>query len=318
MSRLSDTRAPGSHVVAFFETDTDLVRDVARFLAEEVKAGRVGVAVATTAHQLAFRNELRRLGVDVKKATSDGSFVMLDAHVTLEEISVDGEVRIDRLDDAVRSLLGQVTGSGREVSIYGEMAQLLWHAGQVGSVIRLESLWNDMQRDFEFSLYCSYHVDRVENDPNSVHPICGLHTAVLDSPLQSGVLLSDVVTFAGGPVSPRKARHYVLGVLKDWKLTDCNDDAALVVSELTTNAVRHAGSPFTVQVTRRGSRLRISVSDKSSRVPVSREMGPGSLSGRGLVLVREVSVDWGYSLTPTGKDVWSELLIQPHSTEKAI
>lgn len=315
MSRLSDTRAPGAHVVAFFETDAELVRDVGRFLAQEIQAGRVGVAVATPQHQRAFENELRRLGVDVNKALSQGSYVPLDAHVTLEQITVDGEVRIDRFDSAVRALLRQVTGAGRGVAIYGEMVQLLWHAGQVGSVIHLELLWNDMQREFDFSLYCSYHSDRVEKDPNSVHPICGLHTAVAENTVSSEVLLSDVASFAGETVSPRKARQFVLGLLESWSITDLKADAALVVSELATNAVRHARSPFSVQLARRGSRLRVSVFDESSLVPAPREADPGSLSGRGLMLVREVSVDWGYSVTPTGKYVWSELLIHSHSED---
>lgn len=85
------------------------------------------------------------------------------------------------------------------------------------------------------------------------------------------------------------------------------DDAQLVVTELATNAIVHARSPFTVVAEARDSRVRLSVQDVSSITPTLRDPAPMGPSGRGLHLVAAVAVDWGVELTPDGKTVWAEL-----------
>jgi anti-sigma regulatory factor (Ser/Thr protein kinase) len=85
------------------------------------------------------------------------------------------------------------------------------------------------------------------------------------------------------------------------------DDARLVVSELTTNAVVHAGSPFSVAVRHEGSAIRIAVHDSNPTLPVLRDGGPAAPSGRGLHLVRALTSAWGVDRSPDGKTVWAEL-----------
>lgn len=89
-------------------------------------------------------------------------------------------------------------------------------------------------------------------------------------------------------------------------MTDLNDDVALVVSELATNAMVHAQTPFTVslQVTQT---LLLTVADGSPAEPVlvaARVLDPG---GRGLTIVALLSRDWGaYQHPDGGKSVWAE------------
>jgi anti-sigma regulatory factor (Ser/Thr protein kinase) len=86
------------------------------------------------------------------------------------------------------------------------------------------------------------------------------------------------------------------------------DCLELVVSELATNAVIHAGSPFEVAVVH-GPRIRVEVSDASSQPPV---MGApaafDATGGRGLHLVDACAEKWGYDLLTNGKVVWASLL----------
>lgn len=71
----------------------------------------------------------------------------------------------------------------------------------------------------------------------------------------------------------------------------------LVVSELVTNAVRHARTPpgrlLLVRFVLRAERLRIEVHDASSGRPAPRAVGLGDESGRGLWLVKQLSLAWG-------------------------
>jgi anti-sigma regulatory factor (Ser/Thr protein kinase) len=84
-------------------------------------------------------------------------------------------------------------------------------------------------------------------------------------------------------------------------------DAQLVVSELTTNAVIHAASAPTVIATFDDGRLRIEVHDHDPTPP---QLGdrPGTDGGWGLRIVAAAADGWGWTLTPSGKQVWAELL----------
>ena len=44
----------------------------------------------------------------------------------------------------------------RPIRVYGEMVGLLWRRNQTGPALALESLWNDLGRREQFSLFCSY------------------------------------------------------------------------------------------------------------------------------------------------------------------
>jgi anti-sigma regulatory factor (Ser/Thr protein kinase) len=115
--------------------------------------------------------------------------------------------------------------------------------------------------------------------------------------------------FRAGPEAPFAARRFVAGLLGRHEHGDRvdADDAQLVVSELATNAVMHAGTPFSVAVRCDGSAIRISVHDCSSTQPVMRDGNIRAVSGRGLRLIDMVARSWGVEHGPDGKTVWAEL-----------
>ena len=99
-----------------------------------------------------------------------------------------------------------------------------------------------------------------------------------------------------------------------WGLADSvTSDASLVVSELVTNSVLHAGTSIGVAVRRLGDGVRIEVSDGSSYLPVVDAARPEdllanrSMTGRGLALVAAMSDRWGAEPAPKGKVVWAEV-----------
>lgn len=89
------------------------------------------------------------------------------------------------------------------------------------------------------------------------------------------------------------------------------ETAALVVSELVTNAVLHARTPVDLTLRWAGSQIRIEVQDDNGQVPRTKEYGPDAASGRGLLLVGSLSQEWGVHATASGKVVWSELRDEP-------
>jgi anti-sigma regulatory factor (Ser/Thr protein kinase) len=116
-------------------------------------------------------------------------------------------------------------------------------------------------------------------------------------------------TFQWSGRSPGQARHFVANTLAAWGYRGAVlDDAALIASELATNAVLHARTEFTVVVSRRpGGNIRIAVGDTSLMRPRPRRGGPLETSGRGLRLVEALAGEWGADVLPDGKVIWAEL-----------
>jgi anti-sigma regulatory factor (Ser/Thr protein kinase) len=89
------------------------------------------------------------------------------------------------------------------------------------------------------------------------------------------------------------------------------DDAALLVSEICTNAIKHARSELTLRVWAEPARLRISVEDREGATlprPGRAARGdPEAESGWGLLLVEALADAWGIQTTPGGKRVWFDL-----------
>ncbi|WP_254885657.1 SpoIIE family protein phosphatase [Streptomyces sp. NA02950] len=113
---------------------------------------------------------------------------------------------------------------------------------------------------------------------------------------------------ASDPAVVAGVRAAVLRQLEQWGLGDCGFTAELVLSELITNAIRHATGPIRVQLLRdRG--LICEVSDSSSTSPHLRYAATTDEGGRGLFLVAQFADRWGTRYTPDGKVIWAELAL---------
>lgn len=111
------------------------------------------------------------------------------------------------------------------------------------------------------------------------------------------------------PESAAAARRLLVRALELWGLPQLADTATLVLSELVSNAVRHAsGEGMRVNVTRVGARrVRVSVFDRDTTRPRVQDQDPGAERGRGLFIVSAAAASWGVELLPGGKNVWAEL-----------
>lgn len=83
-------------------------------------------------------------------------------------------------------------------------------------------------------------------------------------------------------------------------------DVALVISELATNAVLHAGGELDVSVAWSGPVVRIAVCDASAARPEPLDPEGSSVGGRGLRIVELLADDWGVEELDDGKAVWVE------------
>jgi anti-sigma regulatory factor (Ser/Thr protein kinase) len=122
-------------------------------------------------------------------------------------------------------------------------------------------------------------------------------------------------TFSADPGSVPAARRYVTDLLGQAPAQLCQT-AALLVSELATNVVRHADTrQFVVEVEfTPGDRLRVGVTDTGHGSPVPQTPAVTAEHGRGLQLVATLADRWGAHRRRSTheKTVWFELLV-PHA-----
>ncbi|MFG3115973.1 ATP-binding protein [Streptomyces sp. NPDC048197] len=167
----------------------------------------------------------------------------------------------------------------------------------------------------------------------TAHPAETVHDALPEEAFEESWWMPAPDGFAACALSScaqtvAEARRFTRATLSGWQLTaDVTENAALVVTELVSNALRHgirAGEPDAVPVargfalvpapvcpawlalTRQETAVLCAVSDTGTDAPVVRTADPLAESGRGLHLVDRLSEAWGW--TPpdhSGKTVWA-------------
>jgi sigma-B regulation protein RsbU (phosphoserine phosphatase) len=121
----------------------------------------------------------------------------------------------------------------------------------------------------------------------------------------------------GEPRSPGLARALVREIVAECGLEAIADEAALLTTELATNAVRHAGTAMHVEVSADASGITVRVTD-GSRAMLGLQLTTSALSedGRGLQLVDALATTWGVDYGSHGKSVWFRIDVvagQPRS-----
>jgi len=109
------------------------------------------------------------------------------------------------------------------------------------------------------------------------------------------------------PSSVAAARKMVREVLTEARRVDLVETAQLLVSEVVTNALVHAGTPMVFHAFVGDSGLRVEVTDGSTQVPAPRAYSATAGTGRGLRLLQQLVDHWGTLALPNGKTVWFEL-----------
>ncbi|WP_214318599.1 ATP-binding protein [Nonomuraea sediminis] len=127
----------------------------------------------------------------------------------------------------------------------------------------------------------------------------------------SSDILSRSYTLSSVSASVPAARIWVRQMLARWKLTQLTEPAELLVSELITNAIKHAktgGAPITLVLSHVSGTLRLEVHDPDQNGrPIPQQPAADEEVGRGLWIVGTFADRWDVEITEVGKAVWFEL-----------
>jgi len=114
------------------------------------------------------------------------------------------------------------------------------------------------------------------------------------------------------PGSAAKSRAFVSRHLAEHQLPHLEDNIRLVASELATNAVVHAQTPFTMTLSRTGSRVLLSATDSAPRAPRRRSPRVGDEGGYGLIIMELLSLAWGVTRDENQvKTIWASFDAHP-------
>lgn len=301
--------APGDHVVQFYDGEEDLVALVGSYLSAAVQDGDTVIAIASRAHIPVLEAAMAGCGVDVEGACQDGLLEFIGAEEALSWFMVDGMPSPEAFDASVGSAVRKAAGRGRPVRAFGEMVALLWAEGNHAGAVELERLWNGLQDQAPFSLFCGYprSLMAAGTSAESFGEVCELHTHVLEgAPLPREAESS--WRFVSSPEAARRARRFVEDTVADWGLDGVLDLAVIAAGELAANAVMHAGGDFTIGLRRLPDRLRLIVGDPRPHPVAPKDPPVTAIGGRGLAMVATLADDWGCELKDGGKVIWADFL----------
>jgi anti-anti-sigma factor len=172
--------------------------------------------------------------------------------------------------------------------------------------------------------------------PGTALVLCGTRRAVADALIGSGVArrlamypsldqalanararpprLSEGLPLGPVPTAAAAGRAFVLEVCGRWGLEELAGSAALLASELVTNAVVHARTAMELRVELRGRWLQVAVHDQDPNLDWVLAAKEGTDRGLGLGIVDRVASSWGVRQDKAGgKTVWCTLALPPEA-----
>jgi PAS domain S-box-containing protein len=173
--------ASPEHQLTFYESDEVLADAVAAYAGAGLAEGTAVLIIATEPHRLVFAARLEARGFDIVSARAEGRLVLLDAQDTLSRFMIDSLPDWNLFREITASVLDRIAtqGSSSGLRAYGEMVDVLWRQGNAAAAVRLEEMWNALQRERSFTLLCAYGMESFYEEPRGVQLVCGAHSHVL-------------------------------------------------------------------------------------------------------------------------------------------
>lgn len=155
-----------------YDDDGAFIHDLTEFVGAALGSGGSCIVIATHLHHRNLNRRLRHNSIDVRRISSAGRYVALDARETLCRFMVDGHPDPQRFCGVIEPVLQQAKNVLRNenstICVFAEMVALLWADGNRTAAIELEHLWDDLARRHRLTLRCVYPVS---NFADQAHPV---------------------------------------------------------------------------------------------------------------------------------------------------
>jgi DNA-binding NarL/FixJ family response regulator len=172
------------HDLLPYTTDEVLVNAVMGFFDSALDAGDSIVAVVTAPHRKALDAEFKRRGVNIAAMADSGRYTTVDSAEALESVLAggipDGGLFAAAMDTLVERGCSAATGSNPHVTIFGEIAPLLYARGDRDGMLRLEQIAGEYTATRQASILCCYSTGCLDDTPVYAG-ICGHHSTVVSA-----------------------------------------------------------------------------------------------------------------------------------------
>jgi hypothetical protein len=198
------SRTPSKHIVQLFDDSESVTDAVTTFVGEGLSRGDTILLLLTSPHWDMTAERLAAKGGDVQAPLQDGRLVLRDAATLLDEVRRRDVPDAAAFDAHVGVLVRNLCSTGRHLRVYGEMVNLLSSVGDYRGAHKLEDLWNSLQRQEAFTLFCGYSAVNFGNPATAqaLRQICESHSHIRSNPRD--MLATFLLGFAapGHQVSP--------------------------------------------------------------------------------------------------------------------
>jgi len=192
------SRGEATDSLEFFDDVARLVNEIGRTLCVALDVGHAAVCVVTPATRDLLEKQLRDRGIDVEAVRGQGQYVFLDATETLEEIAPNGNSPdASRFDAKIGGLVEGLATRHPGVWMYGELAGLMWMAGNETGAVELDKMWTAFADTHPVCLCVAFPLEALS------HPVItdAVHQVVADQ----------IRTLANGSPLALAVRHGPLG-----------------------------------------------------------------------------------------------------------
>jgi signal transduction histidine kinase len=202
---------PHSHVVQFYSEDCHLLDSLAALVRQTLNEGNSAVVIATDAHRAGMLERLEASGVQASRMMEEYRLIVLDAEASLASIVVNGIPNPRLFQETFKPVLRRAGSAAVShnpcVMAFGEMVALLWMREQYEAAIRLEQLWNSLQREETFFLYCAYPLAGFDRQKHlaDFQRVCGEHSQVISDEFVVTDAREKIRVRSAAPIARRRA-----------------------------------------------------------------------------------------------------------------
>ncbi len=171
---------PSEHALQLYPDSLSFLDALEGFASAGLRAGEGVIIIATAAHRAALDRRLLTRGYALAAARAADLYRTLDAEAALAQFLVAGWPDETLFRIFLKALLKQARGAGRPVRAFGEMVAVLWQHGEPAATLRLEQLWDQLQAEAGFRLFCAYPRSSFSPaDAAALAAVCAVHSRVL-------------------------------------------------------------------------------------------------------------------------------------------
>jgi MEDS: MEthanogen/methylotroph, DcmR Sensory domain len=172
---------PSEHSVQIYGSETIFMDALEGYASAGLRRGESVVLISTAAHLHELEKRLRANWLDLDRARWENRYVALLAQETLSRFMVDEMPDESLFNTVAGDILERARGvKKRRVRAFGEMVALLWKAGNCAGAIALEGLWNKVQAEEKFPLFCAYPREGFMGESSaSIRSVCATHSRII-------------------------------------------------------------------------------------------------------------------------------------------